>query len=135
MNKKQKAQQQEAWIKQQERIAAGFIKDRFPEVVSIKIKKDFIDYDTNEHLNENSQEWDIPLTTYALFEIKCPMYECVDGGFDLTDIITKTIKNKLTHKKGSLTCQGWQDQERVGKHQCLTKLLYEIRIEYSQNLE
>lgn len=130
MNKKQRIQQQIAWFKQQERISAGYIKDRFPKVASIKIERNFVDFDTDEHFSKDP-EWNVPLTAYALFEIECPMYECVDGGFNLTDIITKMIKNKLTHKKGSFTCQGWQDQERVGKHKCMTKLLYEINIEYS----
>ena len=83
MNKKQRAQQQKVWTEQQKRVVAGIIKDRFPEVASIKIKRNFIDFDADKRLNKNFKEWNIPLTAYALFEIKCPMYECVDGGFDL----------------------------------------------------
>lgn len=133
MNISQKKQQQhEAWLKQQSRLLAGKIKDKYSEVKSIKIKRKYVDFDTDNEFIKKPEIWNVPVkTAYALFEIKCPMYECIDGGFDLKSVIARIIKNKTTHKKGAKTCPGWQDQERVGKHRCMTKLLYEVDVEYN----
>jgi hypothetical protein len=133
MNRKQQNNQQNAWLKQQERIAAGYVKDRFPDITSIQIRRTFVDFDTDKHFTKEPEIWNIPLTMHALFQVECPMYECVDGGFDLTGIVEEMIKNKVVHQDGSVTCPGWQDQERIGQHRCMTKLLYEIDIQYLKN--
>ncbi len=128
-------QQAQAWLKQQERISAGLIKDKYPNVKSISIKRTFID-DAGKKLTNSSKDWGVRIDTAdAIFNMDCPLYECVDGGFDLTKDITEMMKNGIMHIAGEQTCPGWQDEERVGNFHCLTQLQYEIDIEYSDSLK
>jgi hypothetical protein len=133
MNRKQQAKQHEDWLKKENRIAAGYVKDRFPNVKTIKIKKVFVDFDDNREFTKEPVVWNIPLDRHAIFDIECPMWECVDGGFDLTDVINNMVKDHKTTEEGVQRCEGWQDPERVGQHHCYTKLEYKIDIEYNNS--
>jgi len=105
------------------------IEKKYPNVKSLMIKKDYFD-DLNKPIGRGG-DWDVPIDTgRAYFYSDCPLRECVDGGFDLGGIIDTAIKNKVQTKEGTLICQGWQDPNRVGQHQCLTGLKYKIEIRY-----
>ena len=69
----------------------------------------------------------------AFFQVKCRQRECVNGGFDLSNLITSAINSQQTIAEGRLSCQGWQDLERVGNNHCLWILDYEISVQYAQN--
>ena len=56
--------------------------------------------------------------------IKCPMRECVGGGFDLRSQFN-TSELDIGCSDSSV-CQGWQDKERINKHRCLCELHWEM---------
>lgn len=58
------------------------------------------------------------------FFIKCPMRECVEGGFVLR---SQSNKSELDIGcSGSSLCQGWQDKDRINKHRCLCELQWKM---------
>lgn len=69
----------------------------------------------------------------AYFKIQCPHWECVNGGYDLGSEIRSLWKEKGISKIGTLTCQGWQDKERINKHHCFLVMEYSITISYTDN--
>ena len=77
--------------KLQQRIDAGFVAKHFPEVASIVI---------NMTYNQRGIQKSLPRivnffpSSYALFRVHCLSKGCVDGGFDLTQIITAMIRNR-----------------------------------------
>jgi hypothetical protein len=44
--------------------------------------------------------------SYAFFIVNCLRRDCVDGGFDLTQIVTTMIKNHRAEVNGTLICKG-----------------------------
>jgi hypothetical protein len=53
---------------------------------------------------------------------------CLDGGFDLTPVITRMIKNRKKSEKGKLTCKGKSDT--VGSDHA--SIAYEITVRYGK---
>lgn len=105
----------------QQRIDAGFVANHFPDVASIVIKMMY---------NQKGMQKSLPRTvnffpsSYALFRVDCLSKGCVDGGFDLTQIITAMIRNHRETTKGDLSCEGGPSLDH-------SAIVYEVAIQYS----
>lgn len=105
----------------QQRIDAGFVANHFPEVASIVIKMMY---------NHKGMQKSLPRTvnffpsSYALFRVDCLSKGCIDGGFDLNQVITAMIRNRRETTKGDLSCEGGPSPEH-------SAIVYEVAIEYS----
>jgi hypothetical protein len=60
-----------------------------------------------------------------LFRVACLNKECVDGGFDLTQVITGMIRNRRGAAKGELCCEG---NDPSAGH---STIVYEVAIQYA----
>jgi hypothetical protein len=107
------------------RREAGSVATHFPEVVQIIISMMY---------NQKGMGKSLPRTvnffpgSYALFRVSCLSKECVDGGFDLTRVITAMIRNRREAAKGELNCEG------NGPSADHSVIAYEVAIQYAQNL-
>lgn len=107
--------------KLQQKIDAGFVSKLFPEVASIVV---------NMTYNQKGIQKSLPRivnffpSSYALFRVNCLNKSCVDGGFDLTQIITTMVQNHREAAKGDLTCEGSPSPEH-------SDIAYEVSIQYS----
>jgi len=88
--------------KRQQRLESGLISEHFPEVSSIVINV------------KNSYGVRNPITvlrtfnfwpnSYAYFNIDCLSEGCLDGGFDLNQVITMMIRSHRDSEEGELIC-------------------------------
>jgi hypothetical protein len=62
--------------------------------------------------------------SYAFFRVDCLSNDCVDGGFDLTQIINSMIRNHSKEIKGELGCD---DSGPRADH---SAIVYEVAIQY-----
>jgi hypothetical protein len=105
----------------QRRIDAGFVDKHFPEVASIVI---------NMMYNQKGIQKSLPRivnffpSSYALFRVDCLSRGCVDGGFDLTQVITAMIRNRRETTKGDLSCEGGSSHDH-------SAIVYEVTIQYA----
>jgi hypothetical protein len=102
----------------------------FPGVNGIRIDITFRDYDEKCH-PEPKQLTYVPQSK-AFFEIECPFYECVLGGFNFSIDVKKCVENKRSMIKGESICQGWQDEERIHRYRCRLKAEYTISVDYKK---
>ncbi|HWR59856.1 MAG TPA: hypothetical protein VN328_13295 [Thermodesulfovibrionales bacterium] len=108
--------------RQQRKLDAGFMAAQFPEVASIVI---------NMTYNQRGVQKALPRvvnffpSSYALFRVDCLSRDCVDGGFDLTQVITGMIKNRREASKGDLSCEG---DGPSAEH---STIVYEVAIQYT----
>lgn len=65
-----------------------------------------------------------------LFLVKCPNGSCTDIGFDLGGDVRDVIRNRKPSSSGTKKCNGWEDSERIGKHECLSEVEFTITVEY-----
>ena len=104
------------------------IKDEFSEVAHIRISLTFKDFD--ERKGPVPRELNYSPESRAFFELKCPYWECVMGGFNFSAPVREAVRARLACPKGTERCPGWQDRERINKHGCYLKAHYEIHIQY-----
>ena len=106
----------------QKKLDAGFVSAHFPEVASIGISMIY---------NQRGIAKALPRTvnffpgSSALFRVNCLSKECVDGGFDLTQVITAMIANHSESAKGDLNCEG------NGPSAGHSTIAYEVAIQYA----
>lgn len=108
------------------RLAAGLVSDRFPEVSGMVIHMTYYHKGVNPILMERTVN--VFPTGYAYFNMECMIKGCVEGGFDLTPVITDMIKNHKKLGKGKLVCNGKND-DIASDH---ASIAYEIRIQYNK---
>lgn len=114
--------------------AAGKLKGKYPQVQLIQLQERYVDNSLHD-IADKGDLWHIvpaeasPYTT-AVFEMKCPRHECVEGRFDLTSLTERMVQTQATHASGRQVCPGWHDEARYGQRRCRTQLAYDIRIAY-----
>lgn len=118
-------------IHNQEYLRSHLLREKYPEVTGLVIKMSFKDYD--ERSNHKPEQMEFSQESKAFFKIACPYYECVSGGFDFSSAIDELVTSHLDKLDGTITCQGWQDKERINKNQCFLKLDYTITAKYKND--
>jgi hypothetical protein len=108
----------QAWI--QEEREAGTLADKFPEVEKIIV--------TMTHWQRGIRSvvrnrWFHP-SSFAFFKMSCLSKHCVNGGFDMSRLITEMIGSRSCAGTGELDCYG------VEPKACPAHVAYEIAIAY-----
>ena len=89
--------------KKQARADAGIVSERFPTVDGIVISMIYYHNAENPILMERTVN-EFP-SSQADFMMECMVKTCEGGGFDLTPIIKKQIKQRKKTVKGSMACK------------------------------
>ncbi len=117
---------QKAEANKQNRLAAGLISERFPQVAGLVINMKYYQKGSESVLMLRTVNV-IP-ADFAYFNMECVIKGCVVGGFDLSSVISKMIKARKKSAKGKLACCGKLDS-RSSDHASVD---YEIDIEYNR---
>jgi hypothetical protein len=107
--------------KNQQRLEAGLVSEHFPGVASIVIS---MMYKQKGVANPVHRILNFSPGSYAFFRIDCLSSDCVDGGFELTQIINSMIRNHSEAIKGELGCD---DSGPRADH---SNIVYKIAIQY-----
>jgi hypothetical protein len=115
-------------LNKQRRLEARLLSECFPEVSDIVIQ---MTYYAGKEVNPASMVRTVNFwpSRHAYFNMDCMIKECVNGGFDLTPVITRMIKNHEKLGKGELTCKG-KIGNRASQH---ARISYDITINYSKS--
>jgi hypothetical protein len=105
----------------QQRLETGFVSTHFPGVTSIIISMTY----SQKGSNPIHRIMNFYPGSYAFFRVNCLSNDCVDGGFDLTQIIKTMIRNHSKKIKGELDC------DNTGERADHSNIAYEIAIQYS----
>jgi hypothetical protein len=108
--------------RQQRKLDAGFMAAQFPEVASIVIN---MTYNQRGILKSLPRVVNFFPGSYALFRVDCLNKQCADGGFDLTQVITRMVRNRKEASKGDLSCEG------DGPSADHSTIAYEVAIQYA----
>ena len=113
-------------LKKQRRYDAGLLSERFPEVSGIVIRMTYYHKAENPILMERTVN--VFPTSYAYFNMECMIKGCEGGGFDLTSLITKHIKQHKKSVKGKMVCKG-KNGNLTSEH---ASIAYEVNIKYGK---
>ena len=112
-------------LTKQRRLAAGLVSECFPEVSDIIVNMTYYQMTINPvMMNRIVNFWP---SQYAYFKMDCMIKGCIDGGFDLTSVISTMIKTHKKSEKGKLPCNGNIDA-LASDHASIT---YQINIKYN----
>ncbi|MEW6584704.1 MAG: hypothetical protein AB1442_03725 [Nitrospirota bacterium] len=106
----------------QQRLEAGFVADRFPEVVSIVVSMLYKQKGIAKSLLRTVNFFP---GSYAFFRISCLSKGCVEGGFDLSQVIAGMVGKHSEAAKGELNCEG---KDPSSDH---SAIVYEVAIRYT----
>ena len=113
-------------VNRQNRLAMGLLSERFPGVASILINMTYYQKGANPVLMLRTIH--VLPSDSAYFNMDCMIKGCVDGGFDLTSTIKKTVKAHKKTVKGQLICRGKTDASSRDH----ASVDYEIAIQYKK---
>jgi hypothetical protein len=108
--------------RQQQKVEAGFVSAHFPGVANIVISMIYNQVGLNKSLLRTVNFFP---GSSAFFRVDCVNKDCVDGGFDLTKVITGTVGKHGKTAKGKLNCEG---NGPAASHSAIT---YEVDIQYA----
>jgi len=106
----------------QQKRDAGSVATHFPEVANIVMNMTYNQRGTKSIL----RTFHFTPNSYAFFIVNCLRQDCVDGGFDLTQVITSMIRNRRVEGKGGLICKGTDPST---SH---SDIVYEVAIQYTE---
>lgn len=108
------------------KIAAGLVSERFPQVSGMVIKITYYQEATDPVLMVRTIN--VYPTSHAYFHMSCAVKECSGGGFDLTRTIAGLVKKRKKSAQGTMSCNGGGDK-LVSLHASIS---YEIQINYKR---
>lgn len=103
-----------------QKCEAGSVATRFPEVASIIMNMTYKQNGAKSIL----RTFHFTPESYAFFVVNCLRQDCVDGGFDLTQVITEMIRSRKADAKGALSCNG---ADSATSH---SDIVYEVAVQY-----
>lgn len=105
------------------------LKERYPQVSSIKIDVHFKDADVWPG-DPDPKVLNFAPEQKAFFLMRCPYRECVRGGFDFSSGVQEAINSPSFSSEGRVTCDGWQDEQRINRHRCSLAASYKVSVEH-----
>jgi hypothetical protein len=105
-----------------DRAATQLMRDRYPQIASLRLDFDFSDSGPFTPAPQVTVLHP-PARTYFFFP--CPYADC-DGEFDLTEAVTRLMREDETHAGGQLTCCGQRTREKQQHSPCQLMLEYTI---------
>lgn len=107
----------------QQKRDAGIVSEHYPGVAGIVIDMMYNQKGIKKALQRTVNFFP---TSCALFRIDCLCKDCVDGGFDMSKVITTMIGNRKEAAKGKLNCAG------NGSSEDHSTIVYEVAIKYTK---
>lgn len=126
--KKEREARIKAWVKEQKRQTDTQLLNSYTNVRSVQIDMTFVTDSGVREVDRKTSVYSVP-SKYAAFDVHCFRDQCIDGGFDLSDIVFSMLQSREVKKRGRLTCQGRIGP--VGSFTCLYELHYEITVEHT----
>lgn len=108
--------------RRQQKLDAGTMSSRYPEVASVVITMNYYQKGSASALIQRTVNFFPGSAAYFLME--CLKHDCVEGGFDLEPVITTMVRGRRESDSGEIVCPG----NNAAGH---TRVDYKIAIQYN----
>lgn len=110
-------------------VSAGYILDRYKKVKLLDFKLEF--YDPESEIPYTEREIKRGPEDSALFLFRCPLEDCLDGGYNLNNLVYQMLMDERVILRGEIACSG-RHYMAEGKGPCGGKLRYQIKAVYEE---
>lgn len=101
------------------------IQELNPQIKNVIIDEDFSD--NFEYAIKKPYSRVLKPSDKAFYAIDCINPSCTNGFLDISNDLFSILRESKPSISGILSCDGWQDEERIGNHRCLANVKYTIR--------
>ncbi|NWF98709.1 MAG: hypothetical protein HXY52_07235 [Nitrospirae bacterium] len=98
---------------------------KYPDIESIVIIMDYYQKGYKHLMMKRTVNFSPE--SHAYFLMECMKHDCLEGGFNLTPVISSMVRKNITSEKGELTCQGNNSSEHA-------HIVFNISIKYNKNI-
>lgn len=125
--KKQNVYERATHFYWQQHQDSPLMKERHPNVRVIEISVDYKDPDGWAG-DPKSEVHTFGPEQKAFFQTRCPYRECVNGGFNYAEGVRLALESPSNEASGRVSCDGWQDQERINRHRCMLGASFKVSV-------
>lgn len=115
----------------------AFISEGRPTIkeMNSQIKEIIIDFDFEGNFEYSHNPYTIKINPLdkVFYPADCINGSCTNGYIDISDDLYDLVRYSKNEVTGTKTCDGWQDERRIGNHRCLAKINYKIRAIWEKN--
>jgi hypothetical protein len=105
------------------------LSDRFRRLKSLTVNLTY--YSPDGVTKGSAIKYEVNLANAkSVFRFSCPNSECVQGDFDLSEELAKTVDAHRTTAAGEIACQGWLSKASIDKVHCHNILRYKLTMTY-----
>ncbi|MEJ2314552.1 MAG: hypothetical protein P8Y85_07210 [Nitrospirota bacterium] len=108
----------------QEKLDAGLVSERFPKVSGMLIKMTYFHESVEPVLMVRTVN--VFPSSHAYFLMSCMDKDCQEGGFDLDPVISSMVRGRKKAAKGEMACRG--RGEKLSRNHA--RISYDIKIRY-----
>jgi hypothetical protein len=69
----------------------------------------------------------------SLFRIDCLNPDCVQGDYDLSDVLRQAVTSRQRTVTGELCCEGWQDRFSIDHTRCHQRIRFTLTLEFRES--
>lgn len=113
----------------------AFISEGRPNLIEVNpyIKEIRLDFNFDDNLEYSHKPYYVVLkpTDKIFFAVDCINRTCTKGYIDISNELYDLVMGNKKIITGTKTCDGWQDDERIGNNTCLAKVKYTITAIYT----
>jgi hypothetical protein len=110
--------------RQQQYLSAPSLEQEFPTIKEVVVELRFVDPDNKNHPSPHKRIFVSDMQ--AFFEFHCPIKECSNGGFSLSETIMDGLSRRKSEMNGKMSCGGKWSRDKGPAQCCGLELHYHV---------
>lgn len=106
--------------------------EKFPRLESLTVNLAYFDAEGLTKHSEMKYKVNVEHAK-SVFWFVCPSAECVEGDFDLSDVLAQAVAERLKVASGEMRCQGWRRKAKLERAPCHILVRYKLTLDYDRS--
>jgi hypothetical protein len=117
-------------VRENQRVRdSASLAEKFPKLKSMSVELAYFNLGSVNPSGQLTYKANVA-NAKSVFRLDCSNQECVQGDFDLSDVLAEAISKKRKTLVGEATCQGWRRTDAINTMRCNTILRYKFTLGY-----
>lgn len=118
-------------LRQTQRVnSSASLAEKFPKLKSLNVELAYFDPDGLHKTGEVRYKVNVGHAK-SIFSFVCQSGECMDGDFDLSDVVAEAVTKRRKAVEGEICCRGTRVKPKEDKRPCNNLLRYKLTLGYA----